>query len=99
MKLPLLQGRETCLDVSYPDEDSHFRGFYCCLLRTFPAVDGQVRRSLSRLVSGATGNDVPLAAFDADGTLWDGDSAEIFMEWMDSSNRWSQHGDFVARCY
>ncbi|CAM9725613.1 unnamed protein product [Ectocarpus sp. 13 AM-2016] len=58
-----------------------------------------VRRPLSRLVGGATDNDVPLAAFDADGTLWDGDSAEIFLEWMDSSNRWSQHEDFVSRYY
>ena len=50
-------------------------------------------------MSGAS-NDakVPLAAFDADGTLWDGDAAEIFMGWMKTTNRWSHHGDFVQRC-
>lgn len=58
----------------------------------------QVRRSLSRLVSGASSADnVPLAAFDADGTLWDGDAAEEFMDWMKDTNRWSHHGDFVGR--
>lgn len=47
---------------------------------------------------GASSSDnVPLAAFDADGTLWDGDAAEEFMDWMKASNRWSRHGDFVGR--
>lgn len=62
-----------------------------------PAVE-QVRRSLSRLVSGASSADkVPLAAFDADGTLWNGDAAEIFMDWMKAGNQWSHNGDFVER--
>lgn len=69
------------------------------------SYDYQVYRSLSRLVGGEAaqneesfaGSKTPLAAFDADGTLWDGDCAEEFMRWMKASNRWSQHGDFVGR--
>ncbi|CAM9194595.1 unnamed protein product, partial [Hapterophycus canaliculatus] len=56
-----------------------------------------VRRSLSRLVSGTAAENAPLAAFDADGTLWDGDAAETFMDWMKASNLWKHHGDFVGR--
>ncbi|CAM9981522.1 unnamed protein product [Scytosiphon promiscuus] len=58
-----------------------------------------VRRSLSRLLSGTATENSPLAAFDADGTLWDGDAAEVFMDWMKASNRWTHHGDFVDRYY
>lgn len=49
-------------------------------------------------MSGTSSDDnVPLAAFDADGTLWDGDAAEEFMDWMKASDRWRHHGDFVGR--
>lgn len=39
----------------------------------------------------------PVAAFDADGTLWDGDCAEVFMDWMKAANRWEQHGNFLEK--
>ncbi|CAM9186993.1 unnamed protein product [Discosporangium mesarthrocarpum] len=65
----------------------------------------EVRRSLNRLVAGKSTNPSeeggasrsggPLAAFDADGTLWGGDCAELFMSWMQSQGQWAQHGDFI----
>lgn len=68
-------------------------------------TETQVRRSLSRLLSGGTAIDTmnqdkrsaPLAVFDADGTLWEGDAAEVFIDWMKASKRWGHHGDFVEK--